>query len=112
MTNHSPLAAITGLSLIFLALCCQIVPVSHPHDAMQTMAQPFAHTLLVLMDLPATSWLVAFFILSSLFVVEILTATHQSSRSIRWHIRQFSYLIFIPPLKLALADGILNPKLY
>jgi Na+/proline symporter len=96
------------LSLILVAVCCQVVPLSHMHDAMQAMAQPFAHTLLLMMNLPDLVSLIAFFIL----VLVSIAQTTQSPRTLQRYTQQFFYRAYTPPLQLALADGILNPKPY
>ncbi len=70
--------------------------------------QPLAHTLLLVMNLPVLVSLVALFML----VLVSLTQITHTSRVIQRHTQNFFYRAYAPPLQLALADGILNPKPY
>lgn len=110
--NRRSFTFITMLSLILVAVCCQVVPLGHMHDAMQAMAQPLAHALLLVMDIPAGVWLSAFLMLSVVLAMGIVPIAHQSHHREARRKLYFSTPPIAPPLQLAFADGILHPKLY
>ncbi len=111
--TYSPIATLTILSLIVLAICCQMLPLAHTHGTISSAPPSVAHLALLSMSLPSSVLAVVLLLIA---VAVFRTAPrfahdifYAPSSTLSAHPPAIT---FATPLQLAFADGILHPKRY
>jgi hypothetical protein len=109
---RSPIAAITIVSLVLLAVCCQILPSMHMHDAMESGPESMAHLMLLTISEPSSVFALMLVLAVLLWLSMTGPVAVPGADIAPRHYARSPDNMFIPPLRLALADGIIQPKAY